>query len=170
MTRPPPAYPANFTAAVDPVDATKLWVLIELAARPGENSPSYGLVSVTKDGSGNLLAPVSAGPIFRVPAVAGETWISAGGSASLVVSNYQLFALMWARRMLPSQQFVLYTTTASVWASPQATPVNAPNFNLATTSARAVAGAGTSIYQFLPTGSGGVRRSRSRARRSTRRP
>ncbi|MGA7990867.1 MAG: PKD domain-containing protein [Thermoanaerobaculia bacterium] len=144
--------PVSHASAVDPLDANKLWVLVELPAAAGENSPSYGLVSVTKDGSGNLQAPVSAGALFRVPSVPGETWGRSGGSASLVASNFQLFALMWATRVLPSQQFILYSTTASVWATPQATPVSAAGFGLAATSASAMAGSGMSVYQFLPTG------------------
>ena len=150
----PARTPADFTAAVDPLDSAKLWVLVELAARPGENSPSYGLVWVTKDGGGNLLAPVSAGPLFRVPAAAGETWGRSGNSASLVASNYQLFALMWATRSQPSQQFILYSTTASMWAAPQATPpITVSGFGLASTSAAAMAIPNTtSIYQYLPTG------------------
>ncbi len=149
----PARVPRNFTAAVDPLDPTKLWVLVELAARTGENSPSYALVSVTKDGAGNLLAPVAAGPPFRVPSLSGETWGLSGGSASLVASNYQLFALMWATRSAPTQQFVLYSTTASTWAQPQATlPVAVPGFGLAITSAAAAAGTGASVYQYLPTG------------------
>jgi PKD repeat protein len=144
--------PVNYAAAVDPLDATKLWVLVELAAGTGENSPSYGLVSITKDGSGNLQAPVPAGALFRVPSVAGETWGRSGNSASLVASNGQLFALMWATRVLPSQQFVLYSTSAFPWATPLASPVSASGFGLAATSASALAGNGTSVYQYLPTG------------------
>ncbi|HVO52418.1 MAG TPA: hypothetical protein VMV60_15600, partial [Thermoanaerobaculia bacterium] len=48
--------PANYTAALDPSDSTKLWILVEVRAATGENSPSYGLVAVTKDGGGNLTA------------------------------------------------------------------------------------------------------------------
>ncbi len=146
--------PKNFTAAVDPQDPTKLWVLVELAASTanGENSPSYGLVSISKDGSGNFQAPVSAGPLFRVPSVVGETWGLSGGSASLVASNGQLFALMWATRQLPTQQFVLYSSATSAWAPSTPVVVNATGFGLAATSAAALAGTGTNVYQYLPTG------------------
>jgi hypothetical protein len=144
--------PVNYAAAVDPVDATKLWVLVELDPATGENSPSYGLVSITRDASGNLLAPVSAGPLFRVPSQAGETWGRSGSSASLVTSNGQLFALMWATRRLPTQQFILYSTTASLWSTPLASTVSAAGFGLAATSAGVLAGTGNSVYQYLPTG------------------
>ncbi len=145
--------PANFTAAVDPADPTKLWVLVELGAAAGEKSPSYGLVSITRDGNGNLSAPASAGAIFRVPAVAGELWGRSGNSASLVASNGQLFALMWGTRILPGQQFWLYSTTASGWATPSSAQVSASGFtSLAASSAAALAGAGNSVYVYLPTG------------------
>ena len=60
---------AYFSAAVDPGDATKLWVLVTLNAQAGENSPSYGLLYVTSS-----LAKVSAGPIWRVPSQPGDMW------------------------------------------------------------------------------------------------
>ena len=61
---------------------------------------------------------------------------------------------MWATRSLPSQQFVLYSTTATMWATPQATPpITVSGFGLAATSAAAMAVSGsTSVYQYLPTG------------------
>ena len=146
--------PRNYTAAVDPQDPTKLWVLVELAAQTaaGENSPSYGLVSISKDGNGNFQAPVSAGPIFRIPSQAGEFWGLSGGSASLVASNGQLFALMWATRQLPTQQFALYSSATYDWVLGGG-PVTVPSgFGLAATSAAALAGTGTNVYQYLPTG------------------
>ena len=146
--------PNNYTAAVDPADPTKLWVLVEVraSAPAGENSPSYGLVSISKDGNGNLQAPVAAGGLFRVPSVAGETWGLSGGSASLVVSNGQLFALMWATRQLPTQQFALYSTSTGTWA-PTGGVVSVPQgFGLAASSAAALTGSGSSVYQYLPAG------------------
>ena len=65
---------STYSAAVDPADATKLWVLVELNAQTGENSPSYGLLYVTSS-----LAKVSAGPIWRVPSQAGESVVRTRG-------------------------------------------------------------------------------------------
>ncbi len=146
--------PKNFAAAVDPADPTKLWVLLELGASTanGENSPSYALVSISKDGNGNLQSPVSAGPLFRVPSSTGENWGLSGNSASLVASNGQLFALMWATRQLPTQQFVLYSSAASLWAPSTPVVVGTSGFGLAATAASALAGTGNSVYQYLPTG------------------
>ncbi len=147
--------PANFTAAVDPANPAKLWVLVELGswASASENSPSYGLVSITRNGNGSLAAPVSAGPLFRVPSAAGELWGRSGNSATLVASNGNLFVLMWATRILPSQRFILYSTTANGWTTPMATPVAAAGFTgLAASSATAFAGSGNAVYVYLPTG------------------
>ncbi len=74
-----------------------------------ENSPSYGLVSITRDG-GPLPNPVSAGPAYRIPAVAGETWVNVGPASSLVVKNGTLYALMWSNRRAPSYQFGMFST------------------------------------------------------------
>ena len=147
--------PRNYTAAVDPQDPTKLWILVEVSAQTaaGENSPSYALVSITKDGNGNFQAPVSAGALFRVPSVSGETWGLSGGSSSLVASNGQLFAIMWATRSLPTQQFVLYSSATSAWAPSTPVIVNTSGFGLSATAAAALAGTGTNVYQYLPTGS-----------------
>lgn len=146
--------PLNYTAALDPADPTKLWVLVELQAATGEKAPTYGLVSVTKDGNGNLTAAVSPG-LFPVPWQTGETWTPAGTSASLVASNGTLFAVMWARRQSPSVEYVLYSTTAPAWPSVNVpgTVVSASGFGLAATAAGALAGSGTAVYQYFPTGS-----------------
>src|SRR5512141_312983 len=148
--------PKNFAAAVDPSDPTKLWVLVELQAwaPASENSPSYALVSISQNGGGgSFQAPVSAGAIFRVPSNTGETWGLSGGSSSLVASNGQLFAIMWATRQLPAQQFVLYTSSAQSWA-PTLTSMSIPSgFGLSATSAGVLAGTGNNVYQYLPTGS-----------------
>ena len=71
---------------------------------------------------------------------------------SLVASNGQLFAIMWAKRQSPSPAFVLYTSLAPPWA-PSATPVSVPvGFDLPASAAAALAGTGTSVYQYIPTG------------------
>ena len=145
-------YPMNFTVALDPGDSTKLWILVENLAAPGDKSPSYGLVAVTKDGGGNLTATPAPGP-FKVPAAGGETWGTAGSASSLVAVNGTLFAVMWAQRSLPSAQTGFYATTVSAWPAAGAfQAVTAPGFNLPATHASALAGSGASAYQYFPTG------------------
>ncbi len=144
--------PANFTAALDPGDATKLWILIEVSAASGENSPSYGLVAVTKDGTGNLTATASPG-LFRVQSQAGESWGRAGNASSLVAQNGFLFVVMWAQRSLPTVQYGFSSTTVYTW--PVASPfqvVSAAGLNLPATTAAVLAGSGNSVYQYFPTG------------------
>ncbi|HTY42227.1 MAG TPA: hypothetical protein VMH79_10175, partial [Thermoanaerobaculia bacterium] len=145
--------PVNYTAAVDPGDSTKLWLLVEVPKNyPSENSPSYGLVAVTKDGSGNLTATAAPG-LIRVPSQAGEIWSNAGNASSLVAQNGFLFVVMWAQRSSPSPQFGFFSTTAYAWPAVSSfTAVSAPNFNLPATSAVSYAGSGNSIYQYFPTG------------------
>ncbi len=152
--------PANFTAALDPGDATKLWILIEVSAASGEKAPSYGLVAVTKDGTGNLTAAAAPG-LFGVPWQPAETWGNAGYASALVAQNGNLFVVMWAQRSLPSQQFGFYATTASAWTQtpPAGLPfqqVAAPGFNLPATNASALGGGGVApaanVFQYFPTG------------------
>ena len=149
-------YPMNFTVALDPGDSTKLWILVENLAAPGDKSPSYGLVAVTKDGGGNLTATAAPGP-YTIPAAGGETWGTAGGGSSLVAVNGTLFAVMWAQRSLPSAQTGFYATTVSAWSAGAPVglpfqPVSASGFQLPATHASALAGSGTSAYQYFPTG------------------
>ncbi len=136
---------------------------MELNALPGENSPSYGLLTVTGLGSGSL-AKASAGPIWRVPAQAGEAWSpNPGVSAALVQSNSDLFVLMWAYRDkingIPTLLYELYSTTVSAWGSVNSL---APpgKFDIPTTyysnfsAGYPMAGfsIGNSVYAYLPTG------------------
>jgi hypothetical protein len=144
--------PVNFTAVVDPGDPTKLWILVEVNAASGETWPSYGLVAVTKDGSGNLTATASPG-LFAVSSSGNGTWQPAGNASSLVTVNGTLFVVMWARRTLPSGKFGFFATTASAWpATGPFQPVTASGFNLPATHASALAGSGASAYQYFPTG------------------
>ncbi len=143
---------ANFTAALDPGDSTKLWILIEVSAAGGEKAPSYGLVAVTRDGNGNLTATASPG-LFQVPWQPAETWWNAGNASSLVSLNGVLFVVMWAQRFQPTQQFGFYATTTTTW--PTAGPIQvvaAANFNLPALSAASYAAGGTAAYQYFPTG------------------
>lgn len=147
--------PSWFTAAVDPSDTTKLWVLVELSAQAGENSPSYGLLYVTSN-----LTKVSAGPIWRVPSQAGDTWLDPGAGLALIPSNGNLFPLMWAKRVVPSLLFELYSTTTADWGAINS---SAPpgKFDIPSTyysnfsPGQPMRGfsVGNSIYAYLPTGS-----------------
>ena len=147
---------AFYSAAVDPADATKLWVLVELNAQAGENSPSYGLLTV----SGSL-AKVSAGPIWRVPSQASDVWWSnPGPSSALIASNGSLFVLMWAQRALPSLLFELYSTTVAAWgavnssARPGVLDIPTAFYsNFSPGQPMRGFSAGNSIYAYLPTGS-----------------
>ncbi len=137
-----------YSAAVDPADPTILWVLVELNAQAGENSPSYGLLYVTSS-----LAKVSAGPVWRVPSQAGEAWASVGVASALVENNGDLFVLMWAKSTAPTIQFLLYSTTAAGWASvpPGSFPVSGSGFALrGQMSGFGVAGT-SNVYAYLPT-------------------
>ncbi|MCM3874989.1 MAG: PKD domain-containing protein [Thermoanaerobaculia bacterium] len=150
---------AAYSAAVDPADATKVWVLAELNAQAGENSPSYGLLHVTSG-----LAKVSAGPIWRVPSQAGEVWWSnPGASSALVAGNSGLFVLMWAQRATPSLLFKLYSTTTFAWSAVNSSappgafdiPTNIySNFSPGQPMRGfAAAPPSNSLYAYLPTGS-----------------
>ena len=148
--------PLNYTAAVDPGDSTTLWILIEVRAASGENSPSYGLVAVTKDGGGNLTATAMPG-LFRIPSQTGESWSTAGNASSLVGLNGVLYVVMWAQRISPGTQYGFYATTASAWAlSPPAglpfQAVAASGFSLPSTNAVSYAAGGAAAYQYFPTG------------------
>jgi len=147
---------AAYTAAVDPADATKLWVLAELNPLTGENSPSYGLLYVTGG-----LAKISAGPLWRVPSQAGDVWMSAGISAALVPRNGDVFVLMWAARRTPSPLFQLYSTTVAAWstvnsaAPPGVFAIPATLYSSFWTQQPMrgfAADTGNSVYAYLPTG------------------
>ncbi len=140
---------ANFTAAVDPADATKLWVLVELNALTGENSPSYGLLSVTKSGLGK----VSAGPTWRVPSQTGDVWLPAGMASALIPNGGDLFVLMWAAKQQPTSQFLLYSTMAAAWASvsPSSFPVSGTTFALPGRTAGFGVTGTSSVYMYVPT-------------------
>jgi PKD repeat protein len=146
---------ASYSAAVDPADATKLWVLVELNAKAGENSPSYGLLSVTSS-----LAKVSAGPIWRVKSQPGDVWWpNPGASSALIPSNGSLFVLMWAQRAAPSLLFELYSTTVAAWgavnssAPPGVFDIPTAFYsNFSPGSPMRGFSADNSIYAYLPTG------------------
>jgi hypothetical protein len=139
--------PGFFTAAVDAGDPTKLWILVELRPAAGETWPSYGLVSVTSSG-GTLTASASPG---LIPVSTSGTWGIAGHASSLVASNGTLFVIMWAQRTSPSAQYGFYTSSPSTWpahGSFQTVTVG----NLPATHGSVLAGNGTSVYQYFPTG------------------
>jgi hypothetical protein len=146
---------ATYSAAVDPADASKLWVLAELNAQAGENSPSYGLLSLTSN-----FTKVPAGPIWRVPSQAGDVWWSNPGvSSALVSSNGSLFVLMWGQRAVPSLLFRVYSSTTSAWAGVNSTlppgvfdiPTSLYSNFSAGQPMRGFSN-GSSVYAYLPTG------------------
>ena len=145
--------PQYVSGAVDPANANKLWLLVALAPML-ENSPSYGLVSVTRNG-GPLPAPVSAGPAYRIPSVAGETWVNVGPASSLVVKNGTLYALMWSNRRAPSYRFGMFSTTVGAWATAASTAsqslVTNPNFSVASAMGF-VDGPGNTLYGYAASG------------------
>ena len=145
--------PGAVKTAVDPANSRQLWILVELAALTGENSPSYALMYVTEDGSGNFSAPVSAGPSFRVPSVAGENWSPAGSSSALATHQGSIYVLMWANRKYPTPyQYVLYSTTVVGWGAQQPSTVSASGFTLGDMTTLS---SGTTLYAYLATGGNG---------------
>lgn len=141
-----------FTASVDPLDSSKLWLLFELQPLTGENSFSYCLSSLTS----NFIKSI--GNIWRVPSLTGETYTASGISASLAQNNGNLYALMWATRSSPSSRFQLYSTTATQWANVNTTVLPGV-FEIPTTQSFAIGASseclsiGNNIYMYLPTGS-----------------
>lgn len=100
------------TAAIDPANPARVWVLVELKQATGENSPSYALASVT---AGVKVVK----PFFRVPASLGERYAFAGTSAALVPQGTGLVVLMWSQRISPSPTAVrVYSTTVAGWGAP----------------------------------------------------
>jgi PKD repeat protein len=146
---------AYYSAAVDPSDASKVWVLAELNAQAGENSPSYALLSLTSN-----FTKVPAGPIWRVPSQAGDVWwANPGASAALISSNGSLFVLMWAQRASPSLLFRVYSTTTSAWAGvnsslpPGVFDIPASLYsNFSPGQPMRGFSNGVSVYAYLPTG------------------
>lgn len=139
-------------AAVDPGNPSKVWLLVELYAAAGENSPSYGLVSVTQDVAGTFAAPVSAGPLFRVPSVAGESWSVSGASSSLATINGTVHVLMWATRRVPSFQYVLHATSVGAWGTgTYANVISNPSFTVAT-GMSVLPWTGNTAYAYLASG------------------
>ncbi|MEO8054683.1 MAG: PKD domain-containing protein [Acidobacteriota bacterium] len=147
--------PQYVAGAVDPANSNKLWLLVALAPIIGqENSPSYGLVSVTRDG-GPLPAPVSAGPAYRIPAAQNETWVNAGPASSLVLKNGTLYALMWSNRRAPSYRFGMFSTTVGAWATASTTAsqslVTNPNFSVGSAMGF-IDGPGNTLYGYAASG------------------
>ena len=135
--------PQYVSANVDPGDPNRLWLLVALGPLAGENSPSYGLVSISRSPTtGALSAPVSAGPAYRVPAAANETWVNVGPASALVSKNGTLFVLMWSNRRAPTYQFALFSTTANDWGSASGQAIVDPNFD----------GPGDSLYAYGASG------------------
>ncbi|MEO8586083.1 MAG: PKD domain-containing protein, partial [Acidobacteriota bacterium] len=134
--------PTSFSAAMDPSDATKLWVLVELT-----NPLGYALVSV-KSGVKTLNAQT-----FQVPQ-AGGSWI-AGGVSALIPNGNGLFALMWAKQFGSPVVYRLFSTSVQGWGTaPGQIDLDSntyPTFAL-NNSMRGLAGAGTSLYAYVPTG------------------
>ena len=140
---------AYVSAAVDPADPSMLWVLAELSAQAGENSPSYGLVYLTSN-----LAKFSAGLPWRVPSQPGDTWSpDPGPSSALIPGNGGLFVFMWAQRTAPSLFYKLYSTTVAAWGSVAPGVIDIPTSVTPGHQMRGFAAAtGNLLYAYLPTG------------------
>ncbi|MDL2717724.1 MAG: hypothetical protein PT977_08220, partial [Acidobacteriota bacterium] len=134
--------PTSFSAAMDPSDSTKLWVLVELSSPLG-----YALVSV-KSGVKTVNAQT-----FQVPQ-AGGGW-TAGGVSALIPNGNGLFALMWAKQFGSPVVYRLFSTSVQGWGTaPGQIDLDSntyPTFAL-NNSMRGLAGAGTSLYAYVPTG------------------
>ncbi len=77
-----------------------------------------------------------------------------GVASAFVENNGDLFVLMWAKRTQPTEQFLLYSTTAGSWASvpPGSFPVSGTGFALpGQMEGFGVAGT-SSVYAYVPTG------------------
>jgi hypothetical protein len=137
-------------AAVDPSNPRRLWILVEFAANAaaGENSPSYGLYSMTEDASGNFSAPGSSGPRFRVPSLPGETWSAAGSASALVTINGTVHVLAWAKRTVPSPQYVLYASTVLSWPAFSGNVITASGFGLSTDMG-ILPGSGSTVFAYI---------------------
>ncbi len=135
--------PTSLSAAMDPTDPAKLWVLIELS-----NPVAYALVSV----KGGVKTVV--GQPFLIPQPSGETW-AGGGVSALVASGSSLTALMWAKRAGSGVLYRLFSTNVAAWGSVTPGQVDLdsatyPAFGL-NYYMRGLAGAGDTIYAYVPT-------------------
>ncbi|HEX7680025.1 MAG TPA: hypothetical protein VF713_17985, partial [Thermoanaerobaculia bacterium] len=140
--------PLYFTAAVDPADATKLWVLVELTPLPGQTAPTYRLLSLAK---GFAAPPVSAGPPIQIPSSPGDVFTSVGYANALIPNGGQLLVFMWASRLRPAEDFRLYSTTTDSWASGSLGSflVSGKGFYLPK-GMSGFAGTGSSAYLYVP--------------------
>jgi hypothetical protein len=140
----PGRVPTSFSAAMDPGDSTKLWVLVELS-----NPLSYALVSVK--GGVKTVKP----PTFVIPQPVGETWV-AGGVSALIPSGNALVALMWAKKFGSPVVYRLFSSSVQGWGStPGQFDLDSnsyPSFGL-NYFMRGFAGSGNSVYAYLATGS-----------------
>jgi hypothetical protein len=138
--------PTSFSAAVDPSDATKLWVLAEMTVS-GQPAPRWALLSL-KSGVRTLT-----GAPFQIQPGSGETWSTAGVSA-LIPSGGSLAALMWGRRSSSPVLYRLFSSSVAGWgtmSSIDVDPVQYPGFSLYS-AMRGFAGSGNSVYAYLATG------------------
>jgi hypothetical protein len=106
--RPAGETPSFFSAKTDPTDATKLYILAEFSDSLGKGA-GYSLALV-QGGAKTILGT------FRIPALAGETW-GRTASSGLLVSNGNVYALMWAKRTAPSTLYRLYSVAVAGWGS-----------------------------------------------------
>jgi PKD repeat protein len=136
--------PTSFSAAMDPGDSTKLWVLVELP------SPlSWALVSV-KGGAKTVNSQT-----FAVPQPSGETWVAGGVSALIPNGQGGLFALMWAKKFGSPVVYRLFSQSTQGWGTtPSQFDINSssyPSFGL-NYFMRGLPGAGPLLYAYVPTG------------------
>src|SRR5512143_1030284 len=134
--------PTSFSAAMDPADSTKLWVLVELS-----NPVSWALVSLK--GGVKTVNP----QIFTVPSP-----FTAGGVSALVPNGSGgLFALMWAKQSGSPVVYRLYSQSVQGWGTTP-TPIQPdidsnsyPTFGL-NYFMRGLPGTGNLLYAYVPTG------------------
>ncbi|MDL2717772.1 MAG: hypothetical protein PT977_08460 [Acidobacteriota bacterium] len=136
--------PTSLSAATDPADPAKLWVLVELS-----NPLAYALVSV-KGGVKTVNAQT-----FTIPQPGGETWV-AGGVSAVVANGNSLTALMWAKKFGSPVVYRLFSTNVAAWGGVTPGQIDLdsatyPTFALNYTM-RGLAGAGNAIYAYVPTG------------------
>ncbi|HSB64220.1 MAG TPA: hypothetical protein VLJ18_08640 [Thermoanaerobaculia bacterium] len=136
---------SSVTAAVDPVDSAKVWILAELTVS-GQPAPRWALLSL-KSGVKTLN-----GAPYQIVAGGGETWPTTG-VAALIPSGGSLVALMWGKRSSPTVVYRLFSSSVAGWGttnSTDVTPAQSPSFSLYS-AMRGFAGSGNSVYAYLAT-------------------
>jgi Ig-like domain CHU_C associated len=138
--------PNSFSAAVDPSDPAKLWILAEVTFT-GQPAPGWVLLSL-KNG-----VKTPTGAPFQIQPGTGETW-GTGNPSALIPAGGSLVALMWGKKASPSVIYRLFSSSVAGWGtinSFDVDPAVYPTFALRS-AMRGFAGAGNSVYAYVPTG------------------